>query len=34
MDIVWVAALIVLWVAMAELVVGLNRLDQPQGERS
>lgn len=34
MDIVWMAALVVLWVAVAELVVGLNQLDRPQGERS
>lgn len=34
MDIVWMAALVVLWVAVAELAVGLNQLDRPQGERS
>lgn len=33
MDIVWIAALALLWVAVAELVVGLNKLDRPQGER-
>lgn len=34
MDIVWIAALALLWVAAAELIVGLNKLDRPQGERS
>lgn len=34
MDIVWIAALALLWVAVAELVVGLNKLGRPQGERS
>lgn len=34
MDIVWMAALAGLWVVVAELVVGLNQLDRPQGERS
>lgn len=34
MDIVWTVALVLLWVAVAELVVGLNKLDRPQGERA
>lgn len=34
MDIVWMTALVVLWVAVAEWVVGLNRLERPQGDRS
>ncbi len=31
MDIVWIAALVVLWVAMAEAVVLLGRFDGPKG---
>lgn len=34
MDIVWMAALVLLWVAVAGLAVGLKQLDRPQGERS
>ena len=34
MDVVWVAALAVLWAAMAALAVGLGRLDAPPGERT
>lgn len=37
MDIVWIAAIAALWVAVAEMVVGLGRLDKPKrsaGERS
>jgi hypothetical protein len=36
MDIVWIAAVAVLWVVVAEMVVGLGRLDEPKrpGERS
>ena len=39
MDIVWIAAVAALWVLVAEMVVGLNKLDRPksaqsQGERS
>lgn len=37
MDIVWMAAVAVLWVVVAEMVVGLNRLARPkatEGERS
>ncbi len=41
MDIVWIAAVAVLWVAVAEMVVGLNRLassrrsgDMEEGARS
>jgi len=30
MDIVWMAAAAVLWVVVAEMVVGLNRLDKPR----
>jgi len=36
MDIVWIGGLAVLWIVVAELVVGLNRLDRqarPSGER-
>jgi hypothetical protein len=33
MDIVWIAALALLWVAAVELVVGLYRLNRPQGEQ-
>ncbi len=34
MDIVWIAAIAAMWVVVAELVVGLNKLDTPKGERS
>jgi len=37
MDIVWIAAIAVLWVAAAEMVVGLARLGRsrrPEGERA
>ena len=39
MDIVWIAAVAALWVLVAEMVVGLNKLDKPkqtqtQGDRS
>lgn len=30
MDIVWIAAVAVLWVAVAEMVVGLGKLDKPE----
>lgn len=30
MDIVWIAAVAVLWVAVAEMVVGLGKLDRPK----
>lgn len=33
MDFVWVAAIAVLWVVVAEMVVGLSKLDQPKEER-
>ncbi len=36
MDIVWIGGLAVLWIVVAEMVVGLNRLDRqarPSGER-
>ena len=36
MDIVWIGGLAALWVLVAELVVGLNRLDRqgrPSGDR-
>lgn len=36
MDIVWIGGLAALWIVVAELVVGLNRLDRqasPSGER-
>ncbi len=33
MDVVWIAAIAVLWVVLAEMVVGLNKLDQPKEER-
>lgn len=33
MDILWIAALALLWVVAVELAVGLYRLDRPQGER-
>jgi len=31
MDIVWIAAVAVLWVVVAEMVVGLNKLATPRG---
>ncbi|MCU4118207.1 hypothetical protein [Variovorax sp. N23] len=31
MDIVWIAAVAVLWIAVAEMVVGLNKLAAPKG---
>ena len=34
MDIVWMAAMAAMWVVMAEMVVGLHRLDTPRGVRS
>jgi hypothetical protein len=34
MDIVWIAALVALWVVMAWLVVGLVSLAASRGERS
>ena len=37
MDIVWIAAIAVLWVMVAEMVVALGKLDKPKrsaGERS
>lgn len=30
MDIVWIAAVAALWVLVAEMVVGLNRLARPK----
>jgi hypothetical protein len=33
MDIVWIAAIAVMWVVVAELMVGLHKLDTPKGER-
>ena len=30
MDIVWIAAIAVLWVVVAEMVVGLGKLDKPK----
>ena len=30
MDFIWLGALAALWVVVAELVVGLNRLDAPK----
>jgi hypothetical protein len=33
MDIVWIAALAALWALMAWMVIGLNRLESPKGER-
>ena len=32
MDFVWMAAIAVFWVVMAEAVIGLGRLDAPKGE--
>ncbi len=34
MDIVWIAALVAMWVVTAGMVVGLFMLDAPKGERS
>lgn len=34
MDIVWIAALGLLWLAVAQLVVGLDRMGQPHGEKT
>ena len=33
MDFIWIAAIAVLWVVMAETVLGLSKLDAPAGER-
>ena len=33
MDLVWMAAIAAMWVVMAEAVLGLCKLDAPQGER-
>ena len=33
MDVVWIAAIAVLWVVMAEAVLGLAKLDAPKGAR-
>ena len=33
MDLVWIAAIAVLWVVMAEAVLGLSKLGAPRGER-
>jgi hypothetical protein len=32
MDLVWIAALAVFWVVMAQAVIGLGKLDAPKGE--
>ena len=32
MDVVWIAAIAVFWVVMAEAVIGLGKLDAPKGE--
>ena len=32
MDFVWIAAIAVFWVVMAEAVIGLGKLDAPRGE--
>ena len=32
MDFVWIAAIAVLWIVMAEAVLGLGKLDAPRGE--
>jgi hypothetical protein len=32
MDVVWIAAIGVFWVVMAEAVIGLGKLDAPKGE--
>jgi hypothetical protein len=34
MDAAWIAALIVFWVALVELVAGLSRLETRKGGRS
>ena len=34
MDIVWIAALVAMWVVMAGMVVVLVKLAAPKGERS
>lgn len=34
MDIVWLAALAVFWIAMVAMVAGLARLETPRGARS
>lgn len=34
MDIVWIAAVAALWVVVAEMVVGLGKLDRPKGGAS
>ena len=34
MDLVWIAAIAAMWVAMAEAVLGLCKLDAPKGGRS
>ena len=34
MDIVWIAAVAALWVLVAEMVVGLGKLDRPKGAAS
>mgnify|MGYP001079316541 CR=1 FL=1 len=34
MDIVWIAALGLLWLAVAQLGVGLDRMGQPHGEKT
>ncbi len=34
MDVVWIAAVAVLWVVMAEAVLLLARLDAPRAEKS
>jgi hypothetical protein len=33
MDVIWIAAIAVLWAVMAEAVLGLMKLDAPKGER-
>ena len=32
MDFVWIGAIAVFWVAMAQAVIGLGKLDAPKGE--
>ena len=32
MDLLWIAAIAVFWVVMAEAVIGLGKLDAPKGE--
>lgn len=34
MDFVWMAAIAVMWVVLAEMVLGLCKLAAPKGERS